>query len=413
LETRLNEIIRLDPQGSLSWNEAGIFPIQPPEKSVETVRPGDSRLSGRSIGDCAAALMVELGHGKHHRQKTMDQYRQTYGLLIKFLGDRPIREVSKSDGARFKALLQRLPAKYGQAARYAGCPLMEIINIADRIGDKNRLKPQTWNRHAVALHALGDYAKKHGDAAENVFDGLWIKLNKDADDTERDEHDRFGRDKLARIFSSPVFAGMRSEQFNHQIGDLVVFENWYWLPLISVTTGMRCEEIAQLRLEDVAPVNGILCFQIRRGEGRVLKSKAAKRNVPVPDALVRLGLARFVEDRKRLETPPAGNLLIPGCEPTGKYGLKGTVTAKWFGRYLTNLGLKGEKESFHSLRHDFSSEATSARIDPTIHDYIFGHATGRLAFDRYTSNIEPVAAEEINKINFDFLADVRPYRGKI
>jgi integrase len=412
LEARLNEIVRMDPQGGLSWNQSGIFPIEEATKGIDLPRP-DPRLSGRTIGDCASALMSELACGNRHGQKTLDQYRQTFGLLIKFLGDRPLSQVAKADGARFKTFIQRLPAKYGQAARYAGCSLAEIIATADRIGDMNRVKPQTWNRHAVALHTLGDYARRHGDTTENVFEELWIKRKKDAEDTERDEHDRLGREKLLQIFSSPVFTGMRSKQLNHKFGDLVVFDNWFWVPLISVTTGMRCEEIAQLQIDDVLQVSGVLCIQVKRGPGRKVKSAAAKRNIPIPDALFRLGFATFVEDRKRIKSPPPDRLLIPGCGATGKYKLKGTVTAKWFGRYLKGLGMKGEKESFHSLRHDFASEATAARVNPTIFDYIFGHRTGRLAFDRYTSKIEPVAAEEINKIDFDFLANVRPYQGKV
>jgi integrase len=413
LEARLNEIIRMDPQGGLSWNRNGIVEIPPATDATQPIaaqRPIDPRLSGRTIGDCAAALMVEFGHSGRLGQKTADQYRQTFGLLIKFLGDRAFAEVSRADGARFKEFIQKLPAKYGQAARYAGLPLAEIIATADRIGDKNRIQPPTWNRHAVALAALGSFAKRHGDASENVFNELAIPKLRDRKETVRDERDRFGTEALTKIFSSPVFTGMRSKQFNYQPGEIVHFESWYWLPLISVTTGMRCEEIAQLQLEDIKDLNSVLCFKIWRGPNRELKSDASKRNVPVPEILFRLGFREFADDRRQRKNASITDLLIPGCHPTGKYERKGTVTAKWFGRYLINLGLKGNKDSFHSLRHDFASAAHIARLDPTIFDYIFGHSTGRLAFDRYSSGIEPAAAEEINKIDFEFLAGVRPYR---
>jgi integrase len=132
---------------------------------------------------------------------------------------------------------------------------------------------------------------------------------------------------------------MRSKQFPHQPGQIVDFDSKFWLPVIAIATGMRREEIAQLRRRDIDTVNGVDCICVRAGEGQAIKSPAAERNIPIADTLKKLGFMAFIEDQKL----GPDDLILPGCSPMGSMGRYGEVTGKWFGRYLRHIGIKDVK----------------------------------------------------------------------
>lgn len=414
VEARLAEIIRLDPHQGLGWAQSA--PTAPAASSPPTIEPTatasllsipDPAGSGRTIKECLNGFMADAARSEKFTDKTASQYRQTIKLLTEFCGNVTVRKVDRAQAARFKELVLRLPQKYGQSSRYTGKSLSEIIRIADRVDDRARIQAPTWNRHQVALSQIWDYAKRHGDVVDNVFDGLALPKRKGRRGNARSERDRWGRERLAQLFGSPVFTGMRSKQFPHQPGQIVDFDSKFWLPVIAIATGMRREEIAQLRRRDIEQVNGVDCIRVRAGEGQAIKSPAAERNIPIADALKKLGFMVFIEDQKL----GPDDLLLPGCSPMGSMARYGEVTGKWFGRYLRHIGIKDAKLNFHSLRHDFASEAHAAKIEAYFIDYLMGHATRRIGFDRYSSGIEMELKMAIEKIDLSMLAAVKPYRG--
>jgi hypothetical protein len=58
---------------------------------------------------------------------------------------------------------------------------------------------------------------------------------------------------------------------------------------------MQLEEICQLWLDDIVNIDGISCFQIWKGPERQLKNDTSGRMIPIPDALIRLGLLTRVD----------------------------------------------------------------------------------------------------------------------
>ena len=86
--------------------------------------------------------------------------------------------------------------------------------------------------------------------------------------TERQPYEPFSNQELQRLFASPVFTqGLRPEGGKGEAA--------YWLPLISLFSGSRRTEIAQLRVEDVRQgEGGIWFFDFNdRGEDQRLKNE--------------------------------------------------------------------------------------------------------------------------------------------
>lgn len=85
-----------------------------------------------------------------------------------------------------------------------------------------------------------------------------------------------------------------SEDLAKLFGANYVFEmdkpDWYWLPLLSLCSGARVGEVANLEVNTFEVVDGIKCFKITEG-----KTRASKRRVPIHSILLDLGIWEYVQ----------------------------------------------------------------------------------------------------------------------
>ena len=92
-----------------------------------------------------------------------------------------------------------------------------------------------------------------------------------------------------------------------------------WLPLIMLYSGMRCNEVAQLYLDDIQEDQGISFFRIVKNleRGQRIKCKASARTLPIHPKLQELGFLEYVE---RMRTAGEAQL-FPNCkyQKTGYY----------------------------------------------------------------------------------------------
>ena len=82
-------------------------------------------------------------------------------------------------------------------------------------------------------------------------------------------------------------------------------------------------------------------------EDKKLKTEQSKRVIPIHNDLVNLGLVAFKErqEEKGVER------LFSDAVLSGD-GTYSSTFSKWFSRYLDNIGIKTDKTSFHSFRHN-------------------------------------------------------------
>src|SRR3546814_15952878 len=73
----------------------------------------------------------------------------------------------------------------------------------------------------------------------------------------------------------------------------------FWVPLIGAFAGLRLEEACQLRVEDIAEIEGLPCFFVRRGREQILKNAQSEREVPIHRALIAAGFLDHVAELKR------------------------------------------------------------------------------------------------------------------
>lgn len=308
----------------------------------------------------------ETGSDWGRRRYKFDEVCQ---IMCDIFGDSfDMRNVTPHDVRRVKDLIRRQPVRANTLPEYKTLSITDQVKLADK-ANAPRVTYKTANDKLGNISLWFKWAKANLYIEQNLFEGIRVEGSKKS----LDGRAPFSNDQLRRFFSSQFFTGVKSTTRWTQVGDIVFRDLRYWGPLISVHSGMRLEEIAQLKIRHIDEVDGIWCFNLKGADLQV-KTDASARLVPIHSNLWdnwRLGAWFRDQSAKR---PPDAQLFIETApDTTGRYGSK---LSRWFSRYLEFLGLKSPQLTFHSFRHTFMDFCRDAEIDYPVMKALVGHEAG-------------------------------------
>lgn len=289
--------------------------------------------------------------------------RYAIRLFVEAAGDVEPAAVTKDHVREWRNLLGCFPVRAGQMSCFEDMPIREVIESNRTLG-KPTISRRTVNKHLSALSVFLDWciAEGYRDVA-NPCGGLPL-----AKENMRKVRS-FGTSELVALFADHWFTGGRDHRF--------------WLPILSLFSGARLGELAQLNVADVRAFHGHMCFHFTDlGAGdKSLKNANSARLVPVHKALIDLGFIEYVAAQSSVR-------LFPDATPNQR-GQWAADVSRDFGRLLKRIGLKGESDStkldFHSLRHTFADGMRSAGYADNEFDVLLGHKgsmTGRYGNDK-------------------------------
>lgn len=191
--------------------------------------------------------------------------------------------------------------------------------------------------------------------------------------------------ELVTLFSHPTYQQQRDAE--GRPGNAV-----FWVPLIAAYTGARREEIAQLYVADVLQHETGQWF-IRIIDDRPdksLKTDSSRRDVPIHDDLIELGILDLI--RGRTSDSRVFMHLIKVSD-----GYAGIVSKAW--RPLTQqCGVyRSGRHPLHAFRHTWKTLAREHGIPKEVSDWITGHASGSVG-DSYGINPLSRMAAEMKKL---------------
>lgn len=200
-----------------------------------------------------------------------------------------------------------------------------------------------------------------------------------------DDNRGYAWSELVALFSHEEFQRLRYAQ--GRPGNAV-----FWIPLIAAYTGARREELAQLYVADIHQ-HGCGSWFIRIIDDqpdKSVKTDSSRREVPVHDDLIALGLLELVEGR------PSASRVFPQLLKVSD-GFAGIVSKSW--RPITQrCGVyQSGRHPLHAFRHSFKTLAREHGIPKEVSDWITGHASGHVG-DGYGINPLPRMASEIQKL---------------
>ena len=242
----------------------------------------------------------------------------------------------------------------------------------------------------------------HGYSDVNPFKGMKQKVKTQP----RDQRDRFTEQELKQIFNKDNYLYFTTVRDGR-------WEN-YWVPLISVFSGMRLGEICPLYLDNIKELKGNSrkkrwCIDILEEPERPdkkLKTLSSRRVVPIHDTLIDLGLIEFIELLKK-KFPERERLFQE--LPYGENSYNRNVSRFFNKRYLPKLGIKTSKKNFHSFRHTVSDHLKQKGVEPYFINELLGHSSGNIDLDRYGKGYNPDIL--FNKCVNKVIYETSPKRG--
>jgi len=318
------------------------------------------------------ALASWAAGGSAHNSKkpnanTVTEAEQAVRYFKELHGDLRLGEISREKARDFRDAVAKVPASLPRDLRKLALP--ELLKR-----DLSKFKPRmatTVNKIVQVLGGIISRAEREGfldkvSGFVNPF-GKAIRYSIDAHQTRR-KH--FEKADLKAIFTSPVYA--ENERPAGGGGEAA-----FWFPLIGLLSGMRLDEIAQLRICDLRQDEDTKrwFFDIDRTGGRSTKTASSIRHVPLHRELKRIGLLKYRESLLK-RGASAEDPLWPEVEAEGER-TRSSAWSKWFGRYLRSIcGVEDTTKVFHSFRHTFKRMTRDAGISEEMHDALTGHSGG-------------------------------------
>ncbi|HGE7387392.1 TPA: DUF6538 domain-containing protein [Yersinia enterocolitica] len=269
-------------------------------------------------------------------------YTTSANRFIEFIGQKAAEDITVTDLADFRNLLEKLPSRPSKAVR-----LLPLHKQVDAEGEK--ISPVRVENILKELSSVFRVAVEDGKLTENPIGKLKKRKVVAGPTVVRS----FSHDEISRIFSLPVFHGEDTPY-----GTMA-----YWIPIILYYCGARVEEIAQLRKGDIVEVEGAPCFRLAMGEGQSIKM-GNTRQFPIHSHLIELGFLDFVQSS-------TNQLFAYKSEVNRKYSYN---YGRWWGNYIREHGLtrQGIKPT-HSFRHTLVTLCRNLGVREEIQDSILGH----------------------------------------
>ena len=366
LTEKLTPIIENDPHN----------PIPEPRQPYEV----EQTLSPHQSTSISVGIHKFVGEKSNITKKSLWEITSSLKMLIQEFGDIPLGKINREMGVKFKEDLIKLPKNKNKLPQYKDLDFHQLVGL--NVNEKDRISTRTVNNNLGYVSSFMSWCVINGYVDINVFQGMKLKIKV----REQDERDRFTEEEIKQIFNKKNYI----EYTEVEKGKW----EYYWIPLISLFTGMRCNEICSLYLDNIRVIKGNhreqrWCFDILEEPSRPdkhLKTLSSRRMIPIHDTLLDLGLIEFVEILKKRQ--PTRQRLFQEL-PYGEGSYIRNVSRFFNQRYLPKLGLKTDKKSFHSIRHTVIDHLKQKGIDVSYINDLVGHHSGNIDLDRYGKSYNP------------------------
>ncbi len=305
--------------------------------------------------------------------------RTHYALPIRILRevigeDTPLNTVSRHHLEKVFDLLCLVPVNMVQ--HYPGLSVKKAIEAAARDKKTRTLSPCSLQNNFILIKAVFNYAVDEQLISENPAKGRKntkrFKYNR-----KKKQRPPFTIEELQKIFQAPLYTGCKDDERRYaKAGTEHPRRGRFWVPLLALFHGLRCNEACQLYAEDISEEKGIPYLHVRddledeeEETDKRLKNEGSRRKVPIHPEILKMGFLDYVENIRIQEG--SGRLFptLKLCKSTGRYS---KIFSKWFSRFLElSCGYK-PKAVFHSFRHNFRAGLDKAKVQTSYVEMLGG-----------------------------------------
>ncbi|MFZ2586832.1 MAG: site-specific integrase [Alphaproteobacteria bacterium] len=357
--------------------------VLPPDTQPTIAPPAKAHDTSETLEEAMKAYATEK-RNKGKNIKTVLDIESCFTLFREmFPNIKQVNQFTNKHLMEFSSNLGQVPKNYTKLKQLAGKPMAEILEAGKKLPT---FSPANQDKYNVNLRSFKKWLMTSERTASQVLP-TFEAMDKAKSNEKRES---YKADDLVKFFNTPQYTGHQPDgiyQYRYKKGDTITMDALYWVPLISLYTGMRSGEICQMAVGDIKQANDIWYFDVNDDEGGIegksIKSASSKRVIPIHPKLIELGITRFVSDMTKQGRKRIFEEIERGWD--GTYSQNFT---RLFRTYLEGIELKRRKLVFHSFRHTFTSTCRrECGIPMDTVQALLGHSTAGSVTEGYTDDI--------------------------
>ena len=299
-------------------------------------------------------------------EKMLDEYKVITDEFIEIVGNIPVSTLSKDSIRTYISTQIKLPPSRRKNPKYREMSIVEVMKLKG-------VKPQSRinvNKFLTRLTTFMNFGVSQGYIKENYILGMKIPIPK----TEgRKKREPFSPEDLVKILSPKTYLDYTidfGKTTKSRKPNVVKYQNsFYWAFLIGIFSGMRTNETAQLRIEDIIKKENVWMISIDETEGKRVKTTSSIRKVPVHPTLISLG---FIDYVKIIKSKGVDRVFPELTKQRDGYSTK--ISQHYNEKFLPSVGVwKKQVKVLYSTRHTFINRCYNKGVDRDIIKSIVGH----------------------------------------
>ena len=306
-------------------------------------------------------------------------------------------DVTKDRIRNFIQIESKLPLHRSKNPRFRDKSVEEILLMEDVEGQGVK----NINKKISILTTFGNWCEKNGYFEQNNFRGM--KFDSKQKRLERENFDDKDLQKILhpQTYLNSTIRGISSvtkKPISNQ-------EAYYWIFLVGIFSGMRTNEMTQLRLDDFQQIDGVWMMQVQETEETRVKTRNSIRKVPVHPKLIELGILDYIQ---KLKKQKQDRFFWELKMVRGKYGKE--VSRFYNEKYLKEVGVwKQTVKVLYCTRHTFIHNLYRKGVDENIIKTLVGHEK-EFTMKHYGGNpydaehlLNEISKVEYSSVNFENL----------
>ena len=311
--------------------------------------------------------------------------------FVEIIGDIDFSRVTKKEVSHYIDIQTKLPTNRKKSPKYRDSNIQQLVEM--NLSDEETQSPQNINKKLTKLVAFGNWGVRQGILSSNPFSGMKFSVKK-----QSRSRNPFTADELRKILHPETYF-QYTTKFEHPFmpNRSTLQMPYYWIFLLGIFSGMRTNEMCQLRLIDIKKVSNIWFMFVEDSEETKVKTESAVRKVPVHPQLIQLGFVDYVSKLKRSKKE---RLFWELKEERDGYASK--VSRHFNERFLPAVGVwEKYTKVLYCTRHTFINKLYSEKVDENVIRSLIGHEKG---FTMKHYGGEPFSPErlleEISKVSY-------------
>jgi len=311
--------------------------------------------------------------------------------FVEIVGDFDFSRVTKKEVSYYIDVQTKLPPNRKKSQKYRDLTIKQVMEL--NLSQKETQTPQNINKRLSKLSVFGNWGVRQGLLLTNPFSGMKFLVKK-----QPNRRQPFTTDDLKKILKPETYLNW-TINFEHPYKIHKVNNKlpYYWVFLLGIFSGMRTNEMCQLRCSDIRKEKNIWFMFVEDSENTKVKTESSIRKVPLHPQLVELGFIDYVGNlRKKKKTRVFWELR------EDRDGFASKVSRHYNEKFLPAIGVwEKHKKVLYCTRHTFINKLYSEKVDENVIKTLVGHekefTMKHYGGDPFTPE---VLLEEISKVNY-------------